>query len=102
MLVPLWQRYRNRYNQYIPLDRISDQTSGLRGRLQGVLARWFIPANWRFSRRDPFVMGDDVSDAGYSSDDGEELDMVPQDHRHAFSLDTRAEVTDSSRRLSRE
>lgn len=43
-----------------------------------------------------------MSDAEFSSDDGEELDIVPADHRHAFSLDTRSEPPDNTTRLSRE
>lgn len=118
-LIPLWRRYRARYSQYIPLDRISDHTSTIRGRVQDALARWLMPANWRwqFAPRDRLVVGgfdigiggggggsgDDVSsEAGFSSD-GEELDIVPAAaHRHAFSLDARGEPPDTTRRLSRE
>ncbi|KAK7745676.1 hypothetical protein SLS62_009717 [Diatrype stigma] len=102
LLIPLWRRYRSRYSQYIPLDRISDHTSTIRGRIQEILTRWLVPSNWHLSPRDRLVIGDDASDAGFSSDDGEELDIVPAGHRHAFSLDTRHEPPDSTRRLSRE
>lgn len=46
----------------------------------------------------------DESDVGYgySSDEGEELDEVNEDRRHALSLDTRHDHTDSIRRLSRD
>ena len=58
-LIPLWRRYRARYSQYIPLDRISDHTSTIRGRVQDALARWLMPANWRwqFAPRDRLVVG---------------------------------------------
>jgi hypothetical protein len=44
------------------------------------------------------------SDAGFDSDDGEELEDVDDDRRHALSLDTsgRSDHMDSNRRLSRE
>lgn len=49
------------------------------------------------------VGADDASDLGFSSEEGEELDEVDDDRRHALSLDTHhAEHTDSMRRLSRE
>ena len=114
VLIPLWRRYRARYSQYIPLDRISDHTSTIRGRVQDALARWVVPAAWRwqFVPRDRLVVAgaggsgsadlDLSSDAGFSSD-GEELDIVPAAaHRHAFSLDARGEPPDTTRRLSRE
>ncbi|RYP07567.1 hypothetical protein DL764_002422 [Monosporascus ibericus] len=101
-LIPLWRRYRSRYSQYIPLDRISDHTSTIRGRVQNALARWLVPSNWQLGARDRLVIGDDASDTGYSSDDGEELGIVPIDHRHAFSLDTRNETPDNASRLSRD
>ena len=113
-LIPLWRRYRARYSQYIPLDRISDHTSTIRGRVQDTLARWIMPAGWRwqFMPRDRLVVAaggaggsgdlDLSSDAGFSSD-GEELEIVPAaPHRHAFSLDARGEPPDTTRRLSRE
>lgn len=44
------------------------------------------------------------SDAGFDSDDGEELEDVDEVRRHALSLDTsgRNGHADSNRRLSRE
>lgn len=46
---------------------------------------------------------DDASDLGFSSEEGEELDEVDDDRRHALSLDTHhVDGTDSMRRLSRE
>lgn len=50
------------------------------------------------------AMGDDdASDLGFSSEEGEELDDVDDDRRHALSLDNHIlGHTDSMRRLSRE
>ncbi|KAI2615897.1 hypothetical protein GGR54DRAFT_254213 [Hypoxylon sp. NC1633] len=105
VLVPLWQHYRARYSQYLPLDTISNHTSSIRGRVQDAIAQWIVPSRWRFNVRDRVVVGaDDASDIGFSSEEGEELDEVDDDdRRHALSLDTHnLERSDSSRRLSRE
>ncbi|KAI1084137.1 hypothetical protein F5B20DRAFT_576281 [Whalleya microplaca] len=104
VLIPLWRRYRARYSQYLPLDSISNHTSSIRGRVQDALARWMVPSRWRIGGRDRVVIGaDDTSDLGFSSEDGEELDDVDDDRRHALSLDTHTiEHTDTIRRLSRE
>lgn len=63
-----------------------------------------IPSRWRFGLRDRMAMGDDdASDLGFSSEEGEELDDVDDDRRHALSLDNHIlGHTDSMRRLSRE
>lgn len=69
-----------------------------------MIARWLVPSRWRFNSRDRVVIGaDDASDIGFSSEEGEELDDVDDDRRHALSLDTHIPVhTDSIRRLSRD
>ncbi|KAI1414607.1 hypothetical protein F5Y13DRAFT_158921 [Hypoxylon sp. FL1857] len=103
VLVPLWRHYRTRYSQYLPLDTISTHTSSIRGRIQDAMARWLLPSRWRFSLHERLVVGDDASDLGFSSEEGEELDEVHDDPRHALSLDTHnLEHTDSMRRLSRD
>lgn len=48
------------------------------------------------------VADDNESDVGFSSEEGEELGDVGEDRRHALSLDTHHQQTDSNRRLSRE
>lgn len=48
------------------------------------------------------VADDDESDVGFSSEEGEELNEVGEDRRHALSLDTHHQQADSDRRLSRE
>ncbi|KAI0011095.1 hypothetical protein F4779DRAFT_615949 [Xylariaceae sp. FL0662B] len=102
VLVPLWRRYRARYSQYLPVDSISNHTSAVRGRVQDAIARW--PSRWRIGGGDRVVVGaDDASDLGFSSEEGEELDEVDDDRRHALSLDAHGiEHPDSVRRLSRE
>jgi hypothetical protein len=105
LLVPLWRQYRNRYSQYLPLDTLSNRTSSLRSRVQDAMARFILPSQWRTRLHDRLDMaGDTASDLGFDSDDGEELDEVDEDRRHALSLDTtgRGRETDSLRRLSRE
>lgn len=100
-LVPLWTRYRSRYSQYIPVERISNHTLSLRGRIQGAIGRWVAPS---YFSRDGVLVGD-ASDAGFSSDDGEELDNVLDDDdypRGVLSMHHRAHQDDSNRRLSRE
>ncbi|KAI0977570.1 hypothetical protein F4678DRAFT_18825 [Xylaria arbuscula] len=101
LLVPLWRYYRNRYGQYLPLDSISTQTTSLRIRMQNAVARWIASSSrWRLRARDRAVVADDESDVGFSSEDGEELNEVNEDRRHALSLD--AGHADSNRRLSRD
>ncbi|KAI0835358.1 hypothetical protein F5Y06DRAFT_276734 [Hypoxylon sp. FL0890] len=103
VLVPLWRHYRTRYSQYLPLDTISTHTSSIRGRVQDAIARWLLPSRWRFNISERLVVGDNASDLGFSSDEGEELDEVDDDRRHALSLDTHnPEHADSMRRLSRD
>ncbi|KAH6655357.1 hypothetical protein BKA67DRAFT_657304 [Truncatella angustata] len=103
ILVPLWRQYRQRYSQYLPLETISNQTSSFRVRAQHAIAKWLIPARWRQSLHGRLVTAEG-SDAGFDSDDGEELGDVDDDRRHALSLDTsgRIEHTDTNRRLSRD
>ncbi|KAI8958207.1 hypothetical protein F5Y11DRAFT_351729 [Daldinia sp. FL1419] len=104
VIVPLWRRYRARYSQYLPLEAISSHTITLRGRVQDAIARWMVPSRWRINIRDRVVVGaDDTSDIGFSSEEGEELDDVDDDRRHALSLDTHdPERADSIGRLSRD
>ncbi|KAI1391451.1 uncharacterized protein F4822DRAFT_186251 [Hypoxylon trugodes] len=103
VLYPLWHHYRTRYSQYLPLDTISNHTSSLRSRAQDAMARYLIPSRWRFNARERVMSGDDASDLGFSSEEGEELDDVDDDRRYGLSLDTHnPERTDSMRRLSRE
>ena len=101
VLYPLWQRYRNRYSQYLPLDTLSSQTSSLRARLQNGLGSLLLPSAWRQRARDRLVVGGDTgSDVDYDSDEGEELGAVDESRRRA--LESRGTSIDSNRRLSRE
>ncbi|KAI1801642.1 hypothetical protein F4811DRAFT_555636 [Daldinia bambusicola] len=104
VLIPLWRRYHARYSQYLPLETISNHTISLRGRVQDAIGRWMVPSRWRINIHDRVVVGaDDASDIGFSSEEGEELDEVFDDRRHALSLDTHdLERADSIRRLSRD
>ncbi|KAI0439352.1 hypothetical protein F4803DRAFT_47444 [Xylaria telfairii] len=103
LILPLWRHYRNRYSQYLPLDTISTQTTSLRIRMQDALARWISSTSrWRLRNRDGVVVADDESDVGFGSEEGEELNEVDEDRRHALSLDTHHQHADSNRRLSRD
>lgn len=87
----------------MPLESISNHTSSFRVRVQNAIANRLMPARWRIGIRERLVAAEG-SDAGFDSDDGEELEDVEEDRRHALSLDTRGRLdhTDSNRRLSRE
>ncbi|KAH8652166.1 hypothetical protein BX600DRAFT_89212 [Xylariales sp. PMI_506] len=101
VLIPFWRHYRSRYSQYLPLDSISNHTSSFRSRVQSAIANRLIPSRWRMSIRERLVQADD--DTGFDSDDGEELEDVDEERRHALSLDTAGRIeTDSMRRLSRD
>ncbi|KAI0100057.1 hypothetical protein GGR51DRAFT_564469 [Nemania sp. FL0031] len=103
LILPLWRYYRNRYSQYLPLDTISTQTASLRIRMQDAIARWISSSSrWRLRGRDRVVADDNESDVGFSSEEGEELAEMGEDGRHALSLDTHHQHSDSSRRLSRD
>ncbi|KAI1817193.1 hypothetical protein GGS20DRAFT_79217 [Poronia punctata] len=102
LIVPLWRQYRNRYSQYLPIDTISTRTASLRIRVQNAIINWITSSRWRFGRRERVEVADDESDISFSSDEGEELNDVGEDRRHALSLDTRHQQVDSDRRLSRD
>ncbi|KAH8821479.1 hypothetical protein F5884DRAFT_88982 [Xylogone sp. PMI_703] len=104
LIVPVWKRYRNRYSQYIPLDRITNQTSSLRQRLQAALIGLLMPSSWRADRnthRFSATPEEDGANSDFDEDDGEELYEVDQNRREAISLDAQRRV-DVGRRLSRD
>ncbi|KAI0515460.1 hypothetical protein F5B22DRAFT_646735 [Xylaria bambusicola] len=71
--------------------------------MQNAVARWIASSSrWRLRSRDRVAVADDESDIGFSSEDGEELNEVDEDRRHALSLDTGHQHTGSDRRLSRD
>ncbi|GAB7352781.1 hypothetical protein MBLNU459_g3403t1 [Dothideomycetes sp. NU459] len=68
VLVPAVRRYRERYEQYLPLHSISgsliQHTSSLRERIASVLTRFVLPSRYRHvedgsSRRGSLSNGDD-------------------------------------------
>lgn len=99
VLLPLWQRYRNRYSQYLPLETISNQTLSLRGRMQGAMVRFMSPSTWRVRAADRVVV---AGRASFDSEDGEELDEVDDIVARAVVDQARGNNADSTRRLSRE
>ncbi|KAM7217853.1 hypothetical protein V8F06_006780 [Rhypophila decipiens] len=105
LLIPLWRRYRNRYSQYLPLDSISNGTLSLRARIQNGIAQWLVPSNWRTRLQDRLVIAESgTSDAGYDSEEGEELNEVDDSARAVLERDRHAAAAhaDTTRRLSRD
>lgn len=110
VLFPLWQRYRSsRYGAYLPLESISSGTLSLRYRVQNAITRWLVPSTWRERIQDRLVVAvGPGSDSGYNSDEGEELDQVPEDDDIRARLEREASQRrnsgrpDLERRLSRE
>lgn len=109
VVVPMWRRYRSRYSQYLPLDRISTHTSSVRERIHAALlsaaAKWLLPSGWRtdFEAQQAAFTRGETSD--FDEDEGEELytvDDVESRRREALSLDVHRGTDDTGRRLSRE
>jgi len=100
-VIPLWQRYRSRYSQYLPLNTISNQTSSLRHRIQSGIGRLVVPSSWRQRLQEHrlVVEADGDSDVDYNSDEGEELGDINEDRRRELS---QGELPDMTRRLSRD
>lgn len=67
--------------------------------MQDAIARFLAPSLWRRSVTDTLVVAESASDAGFDSEDGEELGDVDQSSR-VFQHSRTA--GDSTRRLSRE
>lgn len=99
VLVPLWQRYRNRYSQYLPLDTISTQTLSLRSRIQEALVRFLAPSAWRARVADRIAVAERGS---FDSEEGEELGDVDEPLSRRVLDRERGIPIDSQRRLSRE
>lgn len=116
ILYPLWARYRSsRYGAYLPLDTITTGTVSLRYRLQNAVAAWLMPTTWRERIQDRLVIqrapgstSDGGDGDGFDSDEGEELDEVPEDEDMRARLEREARLSrnsgrpDLERRLSRE
>jgi hypothetical protein len=99
VLVPLWQRYRNRYSQYLPLETISNQTLSLRARMQSAILRFMAPSAWRARASDGIVVAERNS---FDSEEGEELGDVDDTIARRVLDQQRGDPVDSTRRLSRE
>ncbi|KAK3297537.1 uncharacterized protein B0H64DRAFT_126034 [Chaetomium fimeti] len=99
VLVPLWQRYRNRYSQYLPLETISNQTLSLRARMQGAVVRFMAPSAWRARASDGIVVAERGS---FDSEEGEELGDVDETTARRVLDQQRDDPVDSTRRLSRD
>ncbi|KAK4203694.1 hypothetical protein QBC40DRAFT_166458, partial [Triangularia verruculosa] len=96
VLWPLWQRYRNRYSQYLPLDTISEQTSSVRARVTSWLGSLIFTTRWGTHLTDRLVIGGRES---FDSEDGEELEDVDESTGRGGN---NGDSIDSSRRLSRD
>ncbi|KAL2138941.1 hypothetical protein VTI28DRAFT_6006 [Corynascus sepedonium] len=99
VLIPLWQRYRNRYSQYLPLETISNQTLTLRARLHGAVVRFLAPSTWRARASDGVAVAERSS---FDSEDGEELDDVDESIARGALSQQSGDHIDSTRRLSRD
>jgi hypothetical protein len=100
LLYPLWQHYRYRYSHYLPLETIQSRTSSIRTRVQDSIGAFVASAVWRPSVRARLEVAENDSDAGFDSEDGEELGDVDEADRRNRSRDDG--VIDTTRRLSRE
>ncbi|CAD6501665.1 BgTH12-01915 [Blumeria graminis f. sp. triticale] len=101
VLVPVWKRYRDRYNSYLPLSAISSQTNSLRQRTQEALIENFVPTTWRSRLHGRYqASADDGSD--FDEDDGEELYEVENNRREEISLAAQSGRIENRRRLSRD
>ncbi|CZR59027.1 uncharacterized protein PAC_08919 [Phialocephala subalpina] len=103
-VVPLWKRYRGRYSSYLPLDRISTNTTSLRQRMQTALFSRLIPSTWRrdFGGQRYTVSAQDGAGSDFDDEEGEELYDVDDGRREALSLDARRGRDIDDRRLSRD
>ncbi|KAH6850802.1 hypothetical protein B0I37DRAFT_372432 [Chaetomium sp. MPI-CAGE-AT-0009] len=99
VLVPFWQRYRNRYSQYLPLETISNQTLSLRARMQSAVVRFMAPSAWRARASDGIVVAERRS---FDSEEGEELGDVDETTARRVLDQQRGNPVDSTRRLSRD
>ncbi|KAK4453624.1 hypothetical protein QBC34DRAFT_376002 [Podospora aff. communis PSN243] len=100
LLYPLWQHYRYRYSHYLPLETIQSRTSSIRTRVQESIGSFVASAVWRPSVRARLEVAENGSDAGFDSEDGEELGEVDETNRRNRSRDDG--VIDTTRRLSRD
>ncbi|KAI1005291.1 hypothetical protein K3495_g2926 [Podosphaera aphanis] len=102
LVVPIWKRYRGRYSTYLPLERITSQTTSLQQRVQTAVINYLVPSSWttQFLRNQHLASADEVSD--FDEDDGEELFEVDRNRREALSLDARRDHNDEGNRLSRD
>ena len=107
LLLPFIRRHRHRYDQYLPLDRLSTGTTSLRHRIfDGVLAL-FVPTSWSRERDGRVVDGSreggDEEESLVDAEEGEGMVGFDVDARRRQALERRAgEFGEGERRLSRE
>lgn len=100
VIIPCWQRYRNRYSQYLPLETIANQTTSIRERMQSALARFATPSAWRIRSLNRVVVAERGS---FDSEDGEELGEVNESTaRRVLDQQRGGQANDSTARLGRE
>jgi hypothetical protein len=99
VLVPLWQRYHNRYSQYLPLETISNQTLSLGARIRNAIVRIAVSTSWRAMGSRGVVVADRNS---FDSEDGEELGAVNEAAARRAMGRQRGGNIDTTPRLSRE
>ncbi|KAI9709085.1 MAG: hypothetical protein M1820_003531 [Bogoriella megaspora] len=106
-ILPVIRRYRHKYNQYLPLNTISDRTSTLRQRVGAALMSFLLPSSWRRNQHRTVVDGSTTTDAQedelFSEDEGEGMVGFEIDQRRREALERRrSESGDEGRRLSRD
>jgi hypothetical protein len=69
--------------------------------VQNAIAGLLVPSNWRRRLQDRLAVAEHGSDAGYDSDEGEELGDVDHSTRNALEQSV-IHTVDDTRRLSRE
>ncbi|KAM0479903.1 hypothetical protein ACHAPX_004481 [Trichoderma viride] len=96
VVVPIWRHYRVRYSQYLPIDAISEHTTGWRYRITNRLIRIAsAPLTWRRNR--------EVASGAVDLEEGEELGEIDDDIRQVLEAIARSrQGAESTRRLSRE
>ncbi|KAF2238300.1 hypothetical protein EV356DRAFT_564020 [Viridothelium virens] len=105
-ILPFIRRYRHKYNQYLPLNTISDRTSSFRQRLSDALMSFLLPSSWRRGRHRTVVDGSSPNQPEeelFDEEEGEGMVGFEIDQRRREALDQgRSGGGEEQRRLSRD
>ncbi|KAK3698990.1 hypothetical protein LTR37_016681 [Vermiconidia calcicola] len=78
VILPLYRAHHARYAQYIPLDAISQRTSGFRTRLQHSVSRFLMPRYMHW-RHDMSTEQEDWDGSRSSQSSGGDADLFPEE-----------------------